>query len=56
MEMKFIVKNEEIRLHDSDSIPSKIMTYSVVTLIVLSILAFVQMKYLKSFFRHKKLI
>ena len=35
VENKFIVKNEEIRIHDTNNVSSTIMTFSIASLIIL---------------------
>eukprot|EP01017_Pseudomicrothorax_dubius_P042995 TRINITY_DN7092_c0_g1_i2.p1 TRINITY_DN7092_c0_g1~~TRINITY_DN7092_c0_g1_i2.p1 ORF type:complete len:169 (+),score=38.35 TRINITY_DN7092_c0_g1_i2:147-653(+) len=53
---KFIIHREEARLRHHDDISFKMTVFSVVTLILLSILAYFQSAYLKNFFRSKKLL
>jgi hypothetical protein len=52
----FIVAKEDQKISEADSIPSKLYTFSLITLVVMSVVAFIQVKYMKNFFRSKKLI
>ena len=47
----------EVKLSDAnDSIKSRVFVFGVISIIVMGISTFLQVKYLKNFFRHKKII
>ena len=47
----------EVKLSDAnDSIKSRVFVFGVISVIVMGISTFLQVKYLKNFFRHKKII
>jgi len=51
-----IVSNEDSLIAAEDSIPSKLYFFTFITLTIIIAVSFVQLKYLQSFFRKKKLI
>eukprot|EP00828_Plagiopyla_frontata_P008446 TRINITY_DN14205_c0_g1_i2.p1 TRINITY_DN14205_c0_g1~~TRINITY_DN14205_c0_g1_i2.p1 ORF type:complete len:219 (+),score=30.66 TRINITY_DN14205_c0_g1_i2:1-657(+) len=55
-DLNYIVVQEEKRIFKVDDVSFKIICFSVVTIILLVILAAIQTSYLKNFFRQKKLI
>lgn len=54
--MKFLVQQEELRLHKADSVSLKILIFSLLSVVALVVIAIIQTSYIKSFFRNKKLI
>ena len=55
-ELSELVKNE-IHLSDqNDSIKSRVMVFGIISLLIMAVSTFLQVKYLKNFFRHKKII
>ena len=47
----------EVKLSDAnDSIKSRVFVFGVISVFVMGISTFLQVKYLKNFFRHKKII
>lgn len=52
----FIIQKEDAKIAEADSLPGKLYFFSFVTLIVLGIVSFAQVKYLQRFFKSKKLI
>jgi hypothetical protein len=52
----FIVSKEDVKISEADSVPGKLYTYSFITIGVMVLVSFVQIKYLKNFFKNKKLI
>lgn len=52
----YIVGREEEKITQSDSISFKLYMFSIITMIVMAAISFFQAKYLKNFFRSKKLI
>jgi len=52
----FIVAKEDRKMAEVDSIPSKLYLYSFITLAILLSVSYLQIKYLKNFFKNKKLI
>jgi hypothetical protein len=52
----YIVSREEEKITQSDSVSFKLYMFSIITMIVMAAISFFQAKYLKTFFRSKKLI
>ena len=52
----YIVNREEEKLTQADTISFKLYMFSVITMVVMALISFLQAKYLKNFFRSKKLI
>ena len=47
----------EVKLSDqNDSIKSRVFVFGIISILVMAISTFLQVKYLKNFFRHKKII
>lgn len=47
----------EVKLSDqNDSIKSRVFVFGIISIMVMAISTFLQVKYLKNFFRHKKII
>ena len=47
----------EVKLSDAnDSIKSRVFVFGIISILVMAISTFLQVKYLKNFFRHKKII
>lgn len=55
-EMSEQVKNEVILSDQNESIKSRVMVFGVISMIIMGTSTFMQVKYLKNFFRHKKII
>ena len=55
-ELSELVKSEVQLSEQNDSIKSRVMIFGVISLLVMGISTFLQVKYLKNFFRHKKII
>jgi len=52
----YIVNREEEKITQADTISFKLYLFSVITMITMAAISFLQAKYLKNFFRSKKLI
>ena len=48
--------NEELMQSENELIKSRVLSFGLISLGVMCITTFLQVKYLKSFFRHKKII
>lgn len=55
-EMSEQVKNEVILSDHNESIKSRVMVFGVISMVIMGASTFLQVKYLKNFFRHKKII
>eukprot|EP01017_Pseudomicrothorax_dubius_P039060 TRINITY_DN5945_c0_g2_i2.p1 TRINITY_DN5945_c0_g2~~TRINITY_DN5945_c0_g2_i2.p1 ORF type:complete len:114 (+),score=49.43 TRINITY_DN5945_c0_g2_i2:65-406(+) len=53
---KYLIEQEDHRVRVVESLSGKLMNSSIVTIVVVLVLAFLQVRYLKAFFRKKKLI
>jgi len=52
----YIVNREEEKITQADTISFKLYLFSIITMITMAAISFLQAKYLKNFFRSKKLI
>lgn len=52
----YIVSREEEKIAHASSISFKLYMFSVITMVTMAVISFLQAKYLKNFFRSKKLI
>ena len=52
----YIVSREEEKITQADSISTKLYLFSVITMVTMALISFLQAKYLKNFFKSKKLI
>jgi hypothetical protein len=55
-ELSELIKNEVQLSEQNDSIRSRVMVFGVISIIIMGVSTFLQVKYLKNFFRHKKII
>ena len=55
-ELSSLVKHEVKLSEKNESIKSRVMVFGTISVIIMAISTFMQVKYLKNFFRHKKII
>ncbi len=54
-ELNYLVKNEEVLMEDNEKIKSRVFIFGAISVIVMAGSTFLQIKYLKNFFRYKKI-
>ncbi len=55
-ELSYLVKNEEALKNQNEKIKSRVVTFGAISVIVMGISTYLQISYLKNFFRYKKII
>ncbi len=55
-ELSYLVKNEENLKEQNQKIKSRVIMFGVISVIVMGISTYLQISYLKNFFRYKKII
>ena len=55
-EMSALVESEVQLSNQNESIRSRVFIFGIVSVIVMAMSTFMQVRYLKTFFRHKKII
>ena len=55
-ELTYLVKNEENLKEQNQKIKSRVFMFGVISVIVMAISTYLQISYLKNFFRYKKII
>ena len=55
-DLSSLLINEELMQSENELIKSRVVSFGLISLGVMCITTFLQIKYLKSFFRHKKII
>lgn len=55
-QMNFLINKKETAINRVEDVSYNIMVFSVITMVIMFVLTFLQMGYLKSFFKSKKLI
>ena len=55
-ELSYLVKNEESLKEQNQKIKSRVIMFGVISVIVMGISTYLQISYLKNFFRYKKII
>lgn len=55
-ELSYLVMNEENLKEQNQKIKSRVLIFGVISIIVMAVSTYLQITYLKSFFRYKKII
>jgi len=55
-ELGTLVKSELSLSEQNDSIKSRVMVFGIISVMIMGVSTFLQVKYLKNFFRYKKII
>lgn len=55
-ELSYLVQNEESLKEQNQKIKSRVLVFGVVSVIVMAASTYLQISYLKNFFRYKKII
>ena len=55
-ELSYLVKNEENLKEQNQKIKSRVIMFGVISVVVMGISTYLQISYLKNFFRYKKII
>ena len=55
-ELSYLVQNEESLKEQNQKIKSRVIMFGVISVIVMAVSTFLQISYLKNFFRYKKII
>ena len=55
-DLSSLLQNEELMQEENALIKSRVVTFGLISIGIMCVTTFLQIKYLKSFFRHKKII
>ena len=55
-ELGMLVKNEEALRDENDKIKSRVITFGIISVVVMAATTYLQLNYLNNFFRYKKII
>ena len=55
-EMNNLIISEEILKSENKLIKSRVMTFGVISLVIMAVSTYIQITYLRNFFRYKKII